>query len=189
MKKFNGVAIAMAPLLILAACGGTTEADADGDGKISDDEAATIMSEVNITPGEWENTVEFVDVKMDETKLPPEARGMMAPMIEAMKGQKQVVKNCITPEQASKPDAGFLAGSKDANCEYEKFNFSKGKMDIAMACTGKGNGEGDAKITMTGDYGATAYNMDMNIMTSAGEMGDMTITAKTSAKRIGECKG
>jgi len=189
MKSILMVSGALAPLLILAACGGTTDADSDGDGKISSEEAAAVAADVKITPGEWENTVEFVEVKIDETKLPAEARGMIGPMLQSMVGQKTTVKNCITPEEAAKPDAAFLSGNDDGECEYEKFNFGRGKMDIAMTCKGGGADGGDAKVTMAGDYSPTAYTMDMNITTNAPQAGEMTIKAKSSARRIGECPG
>ena len=187
MKRFLMASGALAPLLILAACGGATDADSDGDGKVSNEEASAAMADVKIQPGEWENTVEFVSVDMDESKLPPEAKGMIGPMLKAMVGQKTTVKNCITPEEAAKPDANFLSGNDNDECEYDKFVFGGGKMDIAMTCKGKSSGAGDAKVTMKGDFSPTAYTMDMNINTNAAEMGEMTIKAKSSAKRIGEC--
>ena len=59
----------------LAACSGGG-ADTDGDGKISKEEVAKEAESIKFSPGEWENKVEIVDVKFDESKLPPEAKGM-----------------------------------------------------------------------------------------------------------------
>jgi len=51
----------LASALTMAACGSEPEADADGDGTITQDEVETVLanSDLVLTPGEWENTVEF----------------------------------------------------------------------------------------------------------------------------------
>lgn len=170
--------------LALAACGGTS-ADTDGDGKISQDEVDAAVAAVEIKPGEWENTVEFLDIEFDESKLPPEAQQFLVPMLESMKGQVQKNTSCVTPEEASKPQAEMFSGNEDADCEYQTFEFSGGKMNMAMTCNDPGSGT--AKITNTGTYEEESYNMEMKVELEDNEMGTMTITAKSTGKHIGEC--
>ena len=179
-----GGAAALAMSFALAACGGNS-ADTDGDGKISQDEVDAAVAAVEIKPGEWENTVEFVDIEFDESQLPPEAQAFLVPMLEAMKGQVQTNKNCVTPEEASKPQAEMFSGNEDADCEYEKFEFSGGQMNMAMTCNDPGSGT--AKITNTGTYGEDSYDMQMRVELEDNEMGTMTITANSKGKHIGEC--
>lgn len=170
----------------LASCGGgATDADADGDGTITQDEVNAAVADVKINPGEWENTVEFVDISFDESKLPAEAREFIGPMLESMKGQKQTMKDCITPEEAEQPAAEMFSGNDAADCEYDRFNFGGGKIDMAMTCSDPGSGT--AKITNTGTYTPDEFKMDMSIALQDTEMGQMTISAASTGKRIGEC--
>ncbi|MAY19796.1 MAG: hypothetical protein CL955_04185 [Erythrobacteraceae bacterium] len=175
---------ALASVFALAACGGTS-ADTDGDGKISQDEVEAAVAAVEITPGEWENTVEFTDIQFDKSKLPPEAQAFIVPMLESMKGQVQTSKSCVTEEEASKPQAEMFSGNEDADCEYTKFEFSGGQMDMAMTCNDPQSGT--AKITNTGSYSADAYDMKMTVELEDNEMGAMTITAASTGKHLGAC--
>lgn len=187
MKVLQTVSILAIPLMALAACSGGG-ADKDGDGKISKEEVAAEAEAIKFSAGEWENKVEIVDVKFDESKLPPEAKGMTGAIVKQMVGQVQTTKNCLTEEEAKKPGADFLAGAENDECTYKKFDLSGGKINADIACKGKEAGqEGDIKLT--GSYTATSYDMEMAMVMSAPQTGAMTIKAKNSAKRIGECKG
>lgn len=175
---------ALASVFALAACGGTS-ADTDGDGKISQDEVEAAVAAIEITPGEWENTVTFTDIQFDKSKLPPEAQAFIVPMLESMKGQVQTSKSCVTEEEASKPQAEMFSGNEDADCEYTKFEFSGGQMNMAMTCNDPSSGT--AKITNTGTYTADAYDMKMTVELEDNEMGAMTITATSAGKHLGAC--
>lgn len=184
--KMQTVSILALPLLALAACSGGG-ADKDGDGKISKEEVAKEAESIKFSPGEWENKVEIVDVKFDESKLPPEAKGMTGAIVKQMVGQVQTTKNCLTEEQARKPGADFLAGAENEECSYKTFDLSGGKIKADIACKGQQAGQqGDIKLT--GTYTSTSYDMQMDMVMSSGQMGSMTMKAKNSAKRIGECK-
>ncbi|MHA7819514.1 MAG: DUF3617 domain-containing protein [Erythrobacter sp.] len=176
--------VAAGAAVMLAACGGNS-ADTDGDGQISQDEVDAAVAAVEIKPGEWENTVEFVDIEFDESQLPEEAQAFLVPMLEAMKGQVQTNKNCVTPEEASQPQAEMFSGNEEADCEYETFEFSGGQMNMAMSCNDPGSGT--AKITNTGTYEEDSYDMQMRVELQDNEMGAMTITANSKGKHIGEC--
>lgn len=187
MKVLQTVSMLALPLMALAACSGGG-ADKDGDGKISKEEVAAEAEAIKFSPGQWENKVEIVDVKFDESKLPPERKAMTGMIVKQMVGQVQTTKNCLTEEQAKKPGADFLAGAENDECSYKTFDLSGGKINADIACKGKKPGQqGDIKLT--GNYTATSYDMEMGMVMSSGEMGTMTIKAKNSAKRIGECKG
>ncbi|MEP0393447.1 MAG: DUF3617 domain-containing protein [Erythrobacter sp.] len=171
----------------LSACGGAPEADADGDGTITQAEAenALAASDVVISPGEWENTVEFVDIEFDESQLPAEARGMIGPMLQSMRGQTTTTNSCVTEEQANEPAAEMFSGSDAADCEYSKFEFSGGSIDMAMTCSDPNSGT--ANITNTGTFDEESYSMEMEISMEGSEMGAMKIKAKSAGKRVGEC--
>lgn len=187
MKMLQTVSILALPMIALAACSGGG-ADKDGDGKISKEEVVAEAEAIKFTAGEWENKVQVVDVKFDESKLPPEAKAMSGAIVKQMVGDVQTSKNCLTEEQAKKPGADFLAGTESDECTYKTFDLSGGKINADIACKGKQPGQ-EGSIKLAGSYTATSYNMEMNMVMSSGEMGSMTIKAKNSAKRIGECKG
>ena len=186
-KSLMAAASAFALTLCLTACGGATDADADGDGTITQDEVNAAVADVQMNPGKWENTVTFNDIEFDASALPPEARGFIGPALEAMKGQVTTTESCVTPEEASRPQADMFSGNDDANCEYDKFEFSGGSIDMAMTCADPASG--NAKITSTGTYTADAYDMVMTIALEGSEMGNMKISASSEGERIGGCEG
>ncbi|WP_422342564.1 DUF3617 domain-containing protein [Parasphingorhabdus sp.] len=176
MKK---LVVSVAAVALLAGCSSNT-ADADGDGNITADEVAKVMNEVTLEPGEWENTVEIVDVKVEG--LP---EGAPAGMIDGMKGQKTVTKTCITEEQAKNPGAEFFAAQEQTDCKIKKFDMSGGAIDSEMSCSNVG-APGDMNMAMKGQYGPSSYEMTMTMDGGAGGM-KMNITAKNNGKRIGKC--
>lgn len=166
-------------LLLLSACGKNGE----GDGKpMSAEDVAEKVKAVKLTPGQWETTVEILDVKMEG--LPPGApKGMMNNMI----GSKTTVKSCITPEQAEKPNADFLSAQKDANCSYSSFDMSGGLIKAAMICSGK-NQPGKLQMSMTGKYGSNSYEMNQETNMSGFQQGmSMAMKSKVTGRHIGEC--
>jgi hypothetical protein len=168
---------------VLSLIGGCSDkgADQDGDGKITADEVAKEMNKVTLEPGEWENNVEIVDVKIDG--LPD---GMPAGALDSMKGKVTSSKSCITKEQAENPGAQFFAAQEETNCEVKKFNMSGGAVSSEMACNNMGGGPGNMTMTMDGQYGPSNYEMTMNMVGGAGPM-KMNISAKSNGKRIGDC--
>ena len=184
MGKVTGFALAIAPVLALAAC--SSGADSDGDGKISREEAAEEAKSVKLNPGKWENKVEIVDVNLDDSKLPPGAEAMKEQMTKAMVGRVTTSSSCLTPEQAAKPEASFLAGADNDKCEYKKFDLSGGKIDAEISCRGDKDGQ-NGDFTMDGRYDENSYEMTMVMNASSGDMGTMVIKAKSNARRIGDC--
>ncbi|MEO1043923.1 MAG: DUF3617 domain-containing protein [Pseudomonadota bacterium] len=174
--------------LIVAGCGNES-ADADGDGTITQEEVdAKIKSEmgsVSIKPGKWENTVEFTSFEFDESKIPPEAKGMVDAMMKGMVGQKMTTSECITPEEASKPEAKFFSGNNNQDCDYKDFNMSGGKMRMEMSCKNRDGTAAD--MVLTGTYADTSFTMNMEVDGDSGEMGPVRMTAEVVGKRVGEC--
>ncbi|MEH6757908.1 MAG: DUF3617 domain-containing protein [Parasphingorhabdus sp.] len=175
MKK---ILISVAAVALLAGCS-NNHADTDGDGNISADEVAKVMNEVTLEPGEWENTVEITDVKIDG--LP---KGAPANMMDRMK-TTTVSKSCITEEQAKNPGAEFFAAQEKTNCKVKKFDMSGGAIASEMSCATPGT-PGDMTMVMNGQYGPSSYDMTMEMNGGAGGM-KMNISAKSNGKRIGNC--
>ena len=162
-----------AALLVVAGCG-----DSQSGRNMSAEDVADELASVKIEPGQWEATNEI---------LSAEAPGMPPGVLEGMVGKKTTTRNCVTPEQAAKPDANFLAAQKGSNCSYQDFSMSGGRMTGTMTCRG-GETPGKMVMAMSGEYGPTSYDMTMDMKTSELPGGmSMTIKAKTTGKRIGDC--
>ena len=172
--------VSVAILGLTAACS-DKGADHDGDGKITAEEVAQEMNRVTLEPGEWENSVEIVDVKIEG--LP---EGAPAGIMDSMKGKVTKSKSCITKEQAENLGAEFFAAQEKTNCEVKKFEMSGGAVSSEMACSNMGGAPGNMTMAMDGQYGPSSYDMTMNMNGGASGM-KMDITAKSIGKRIGAC--
>jgi hypothetical protein len=160
-------------LFALAACGSGD----DKGGQQSAEEVASEMAALKMRPGQWEATNEVVSASAPG--LPPDAlRGMV--------GQKSVVSNCVTPEQAEKPSANFLAGQKNSDCTYQDFSMDDGRMTGTMTCSVPGM-PGKTVMKMDGKYSPVAYEMNMDMAVAVPGGATMNVKARTTGRRTGEC--
>ncbi len=172
MKKL----LILAAPIVLAACspGG---ADADGDGEISQQEAAAETSNISITPGQWETTVQLTEFEM--TGMPEEAREMMRRQM----GQSRTSTSCITPEEAANPQATMFGGDENDSCTYNDFTMSGGTMLIDATCRPEGT-DGTMTMRMEGTYTAARYDMTINMTMPEGPMGAMSMAGRVSGRNI-----
>ena len=168
-------AAALPALLLLGACGDRAEKQPQ---EMSAQDVAKQLSGVKIQPGQWEATNVIVSAS---------GPGLPADVLQRMVGRKTVKNNCVTPEQAARPQANFLAAQENSDCTYQDFQMAGGKMSGQMTCSG-GEMPGDVVMKMNGDYGPQSYDMVMD-MTTAGLPGGMalTIKARTTGRRVGDC--
>ncbi|MDX3910268.1 MAG: DUF3617 domain-containing protein [Sphingobium sp.] len=164
--------------LFLVGCDKTAET-----GPMTAEQVADKMDSVKLEPGQWEATQEIVDVQM--TGLP---EGSPAGAMKQMIGQKNTVKHCITPEQAAKPGADFLAAQKDAKCTYADMDMNNGTINGAMTCSAPGNPKAVMKMTLQGTYQPASYAVAMEMQSEGMQQGmGMTMKIKSQGKRIGDC--
>lgn len=143
-----------------------------------------------LDPGQWSNTSEIVDVKIEG--MPAEAKAMGDSIARAMKGRKTAYQSCLTEEEAKRPAANMFAGKDQGNCIYQRFAMSGGKIDASMTCTPPSGQPGKMTLTMAGTYSGTEFAVDANMkMSGAAGMpgGGMTVTARNTGKRTGDCAG
>ncbi len=173
--------LSLAPLTLAMACSGGGNADGDGDGEISGEEAAAEMeaADINITPGQWEATVQLTEFDMPE--MPEEMRGMM----QEQMGETQTSASCITPEQAADPEGNMFGGEENDNCTYNEFNMSGGRMLIDATCQPEG-APGTMTMRMEGNYSATSYDLTMNMSMEQGPMGPMTMGGRVRGRHISD---
>lgn len=176
--------IVLAPAVLLAGCNKGVELK---NASVEDVAEATKDAHF-ITPGQWSTTSEIVSVDLEG--LPAEAQKMGASISQSMIGRKNSFESCVTEAESKKPAADLFAGGGKGSCTYDKFVMAGGKIDAAMTCTSP-NGPGKVTMSMNGDYGDDAYtiNVAMKMPGSPGMPGSgMTMKAKNSGKRTGECK-
>ena len=133
---------------------------------------------MRMEPGQWEATSEILSAKAPS--LPEDA-------LRQMVGQKTTVSNCVTPEQAARPSANFLAAQKDSNCTYQDFSMDGGRVSGTVTCSG-GKMPGKMVMKMSGTYAPQSY--DITMQTNATDMpGGMTMamSARTTGRRTGDC--
>lgn len=167
------------PLALVAACS-SGGADADGNGQISNDEASAEAANVRLDPGQWRMTVALTG--FEAPGLSDQERSMMQGMFNGEHSQEQ----CITPEQASAPQAELFGGAAQENCRYTEFSMSGGHMNVAGSCAAP-EGQGASTMHMQGTYTSAGYDMTMETVTTGTDKGDITMNAHVTGERIGDC--
>jgi hypothetical protein len=166
--------LAAAALGVLASC----NKEEPKKGPQSAEDVAKELSAMKMEPGRWEATPEILSAS---------APGMPEAALKEMIGQKSTVTNCVTPEQAARPSANFLAAQKNSDCTYQDFSMDDGKMTGTMTCSG-GTVPGKMVMKINGRYDPRSYDMNME-MNASGMPGGMTMAlkAKTTGRRVGDC--
>lgn len=170
--------IGLAAPLVLAACGSKSGVDAKNE---SPEAVAAKVAASGMTPkpGRWQATL-----KLESMDMPGMPAGAREEMSKAMATAKSYF-TCLTPEQASKPDASFFQKSA-AGCTYDHFTMAGGKIDAQMSCQ---PGRGPTRMTMTGSYGEELYDIKIQGSAAMGPGRQMNIGMAVSSRRVGECDG
>ena len=158
-------ALVAAAGLAAAGCGEVAPRD------MTPEQVADQLAGMRIDPGLWELTSEVIEVSAPD--LPREVRNRMV-------GPRARLRNCIGPEQASRPGANFLAMRGDSECAYRDFTVQGGVMRGTMICP-------DAMARMTGRYGPTSYDLRMEMESPMPEGATMTLQLRARGRRIGDC--
>lgn len=165
--------------LLLAACG------KGGDNlslhNASVDQVAATQAVDKLQPGEWEVTAEVVK---------QETTGGSSALGQPPKLPPSTAKICITPEQASRPEAMFASKGFDQfrkSCVYDRFDMAGGKMSADMHCD-LGAGGPKVKTSTSGTFSASDMTTEGN--TEVSMPGGMTMKTETkmTAHRVGECQ-
>jgi hypothetical protein len=138
---------------------------------MSVDEVAGELARMEVEPGLWLLTSEVVEVRAPG--LPRDVRNRMV-------GPRRQLRHCITPEQAARPDANFLAARRERDCTYRDFAVRDGRISGSMLCS-------DARARMDGRYGPRAYDMRMEMESPLPDGAVMTLELRTRGRRIGAC--
>ncbi|HST36499.1 MAG TPA: DUF3617 domain-containing protein [Allosphingosinicella sp.] len=130
---------------------------------------------VELRPGQWETTVEIL--RMDI----PNMQGVPIP-----KQGPVTVRSCLTPEQARRPNGGFMTGARDQNgCNYENFSMAGGHVQGTVICNRQGTA---IRSTVNGTFSAEAYRMETEASVRTNGM-TVNTANRITGRRIGDCKG
>ncbi|GGD46601.1 DUF3617 family protein [Erythrobacter arachoides] len=177
------ITMASLPLLALAGCGDTGSADADGDGAVSVAEAADRMDDEGMRPqaGRYRVSTEILEFDL------PGAPAGAGDMIREQMASGQESEYCLTQADVDEGYEAMARRSQDAgeNCSFSRFDASGGNIDAEMICTMPG--QGTMTITMDGEGTATSSVMETAMRGSIPGMGDMTMRARATHQRIGDC--
>ena len=178
------LAAVLACAVPLAACSSEPEVDVRNASveQVASEVAKAGGDDVLLRAGKWQTKV-----TVDDISIPGMPERSQAQMKQVFAQQQNVtVDHCVTPEQSRRPGSDFFTGKKSDNCRYERFTMDGGKVDAVMRCTGDGGG--DMKMTMSGSYTAESASTNSEMVVTTGQ-GNMTMKARSEAKRVGECDG
>ncbi len=174
-------AAALAALLVIScssqdkAANGSAETNA-GAPAVQAAAAGPAATAIAFEPGQWEITVEILRASMPN--MPAGATPPPQPPI--------IVRHCLTPEQAARPNANFLTGSSDtAGCTSENLTMRGGRLQGVVQCNSEGN---TMRSTLDGQFTPTSYALDTQVHTVSAGM-TMDLATRTSARRTGDCPG
>ena len=160
--------LALIPLLVTAACSDATGTEQP----IPKVEVATALQ-----PGEWE-------ISREVTRLVATDKGK--PALDREVGDHTTFSHCLTAANAEKPDASLFAGIEGESCEYKNFYMSRGRINVSIACTPPDLG-GQVMRTIDGKFTADSIEATASADTYFGAYGDVSVSAKLTGRRIGEC--
>lgn len=177
-----------AAALLLASCGSRDEAGnaaangaagngAAGKATAADGGPAAAAAAISLRPGQWETRVEVL--RLDMGGMPNMPAGMNTPL-----PPPTTILSCLTPEQASRPNADFITGSgEQGGCTYQDFSMAGGRIRGTVTCNAQGT---QMRTTMNGEFAPDSYRMESESRISAN--GNTIDTAsRISARRIGDC--
>ena len=170
------IALTLAPLGLLAACG-QEQAQPAAQTAAADAAANAVQPQ----PGLYKVTIKVNDISF------PGMTGPMAQQAKAMfGGTGHVSEFCLTPEEAKKGREEFYKRTAEGNCKYEQFNATGGAMQAVMVCqTGQGM---SARSEMKGTFSATRSDLSMKTQSQVpGAPGGMTMDAQITSERVGDC--
>lgn len=154
------------PIFLVAAC-------SDGGGAPQEAKAA---ADTTMEAGQWETTTEV-------TRLTTLDGG--APAIDTPAGTKASFTSCIVEADRRKPAPTLFAG-EEAECEYNDFYMSRGRMNASMTCEVPGLA-GGLVTSVEGSNDATSFEGTVSSSTRLPGSGDVRMASKISGRKIGPC--
>lgn len=163
------------PLLLLAAC--SKQPERTQNKTLTAADVTREATKLRLEPGQWETTTLITALGIP---------GHSAEQLKSATGTRTTTSHCITPEQAARPSADMLSGTKDGNCTYRRFSMDGARIDAAMRCEPAGT-PGAVSMTLAGTHARDRFDLVMDM--TIGMMGNaaMTMKATVAGRRTGVC--
>lgn len=171
----------LAAALVLGACGGS--ADADGDGAVSNEEAAAAIDDVvKPQPGQYRTMVEMIE--FDVPGMTDQMKEQMRSMMGGELAQGSTF--CLTPEEAAaNGPREMVENMAEANCSFDKFDVSSGTISADMQCTGEDGRT--SHVLMDGKMTESSSDMTMTMDQEMAGMGEVHMKMRVTSERTGDC--
>jgi hypothetical protein len=170
-----------AAAILLAACGGET--DADGDGNLSDEEvAAEAAGIVQPQPGQYRASIELLE--FEAPGMPPDAKEQMQQIFAS--GLTEGNSFCMTEEDVAEggPEE-MVKNLAESDCTMKSFNVSGNTIVADMQCPGEGGGT--STVRMEGQMRADGSTMTMEMGQDIPGMGATNMKMRVTSERTGDC--
>lgn len=178
---FRFVTTACAALALAACSSGGDDVDADGDGKVSAEEAKTAAGKVRpLEPGEYKMNMELVEI--DDPTMKPEEIEQAKKFFSSMSGMAP--PRCLTQEEAEEGMMGVAETIQNGDCTVDSMTANEDGMQGEMTCKTE---SGNAKVTMDTTSTGTESQMTMNVVEPNAEGGEKRVTMKVGMTRTGDC--
>jgi hypothetical protein len=130
-----------------------------------------------IAPGRWE--IRSAVIAARAPQLPIVLRDRLI-------GPRPTRRLCVTPEQAARADAGFLA-QRPGDCAQRGVRLENGRLSGAMVCTEQG--APPSVIALDGRYGPDRYVLRMEMTSPLPDGTTIAIDVVAIGERTGDCEG
>lgn len=178
IKTKFAATLSLVSALTLTACGGgTVDADSDGDGNVTAAEVSEVVSDLRPDPGKYS-----VDMNLVKVDIPGAPQQMLDAMGSMMNNSFEY---CLTPEEANKGFEESLTEGQGDNCKIEKFELTGNDVDMAMSCSGEG--QGNMQMTMNGTVSSTRSEIAVVTSGTLPQLGDANMEMTMVQERIGDC--
>lgn len=159
-------ALALIPLLIVAAC---------GEAGTSRNEAAPKAAKASsIAAGQWELTAEVTGF---------EAADEGAPKINTPVGTRTTETVCVGAE--ARPPVELFSGP-GYDCSYGEYYLRNGRANITLNCRREGT-SGQIPVTVDGQIRDSEIELTRNVQTYFTTDGDVRIESRVTGRRSGDC--
>lgn len=175
-------ALPLAAAILLAACG-SGASDADGDGKLSNEEVAAEASGlVQPRPGQYRTSLELLE--FDAPGMPEEAKQQMQQIFAS--GLQEGNTFCMTEaDVAENGPEQMVKNLAESDCTMNSFNVSGNTVVADMQCPGEGGGT--SKVRMEGQMSAEGSTMTMDMDQEIAGMGATKMKMRVTSERTGDC--
>ncbi len=163
--------LALMPLLVLAACTDSAEADQKA--------AEAAKDNLKLEAGQWVFATELTGIDALDDAPKPALKGAV--------GDKSEAGACIAANEVAQPQPAIFAGADLGECVYENLYMKRGRLSGTLGCKIDGLA-GNIQVSLDGTYTATTLDVSARTQTYLSGDGDVAMTRKIVGKKVaGTC--